>query len=188
MMKTFKGNEKGFTLIELLIAIPIIGVVGVAAGMVIIQLVQSNQITHRGSAIIEAQAAGDAVSQDGLQAQTVTFGDDMTDPSWSLNLSWSGDWTDNTGAYHHRVANVTYTLEALGTLYKLERHAVITNTIDGTTTTTDVTSTVGRCLDAGQMYCQWQTGGEITFDFKVVSTVGVKTEQRTYSISPRPVG
>jgi hypothetical protein len=70
--------------------------------------------------------------------------------------------------------------------YNLQRHEIIHLKV-GTAapTNTDVTSIVGQHLDASQMSCAWQDSKQETLVFKVVSVVGTKTEERTYSITPR---
>jgi len=188
MKKWFKGREKGFTLVELLVAIPIIGLLGLAMGAVLIQLLHSDRISQGVTAIRQVQAAGDRVSQDGVQAQSVTFGDNMTSPSWSLNLSWTGDWTDYGGTYNNRSENVTYTLVPVNGRYNLQRHEIARITVGASTTNRDVTSIVGQYLDASQMSCRWLASDNMTFAFKVVSVLGTKTEERTYNITPRPEG
>ena len=189
-MKWLKGKEKGFTLVELLVAIPIIGLLGVAMGAVLIQLLHSNSISHRMLAVRQVQVAGDRVSQDGVQAQSVTFGEDLTDPAWSLNLGWSGDWTDEDGNYTNRAVQVTYTLVADNGMYDLQRHEErdVTVGVGTEPVHTDITNTVSEHLDASQMSCQWQNSDNLTLVLKVVSVVGTKTEERTYNISPRSLG
>ncbi len=191
-MKLFKRNEKGFTLVELLVAIPIMGLLSLAMGAVLIQLLHSDRISQRMVAVRQVQAAGDKVSQDGVQAQYVTFGDDMTDDEWSLNLMWMGEWIDDSGTYNSRSENVTYALVPAKGLYDLQRHEIVQVRV-GTAdpTETELTSTVARYLDPDQMLCEWQDSDEDgdpdeeTFAFKVVSVVGTKTEERTYNITPR---
>ena len=185
MKKWCKGSEKGFTLIELLVAIPIVGLLGLAMGGVLIQLLHSDRITQGMMASRQVQAAGDRVSQDGVQAQYVNLGS-MTDNAGFLNLRWAGEWLSDDGTYNNRSENVTYTL--LGPVdggYNLQRYEIIkirVGTVDQPTKY--VTSVVGRYLDRSQMSCQWNSDNS-TFAFKAVSVVGTKTEVRTYNITPR---
>jgi prepilin-type N-terminal cleavage/methylation domain-containing protein len=189
MKKWFKGSEKGFTLIELLVAIPIVGLLGLAMGGVLIQLLHSDRITQGMTAIRQVQAAGDRVSQDGVQAQYVTFGPAMTSDNGFLNLRWTGEWMDDSGTYNSRSEDVTYHLEAMNGRYDLQRHDIVWIKV-GTAAATaqpEVVTTVARYLDASQMSCQWlASSGNSTFAFKVVSVVGTKTEERTYNVTPRP--
>ena len=186
-MKLFKRNEKGFTLIELLVAIPIIGLLGLAMGAVLIQLLHSDRISQRMVAVRQVQAAGDKVSQDAVQAQEVTFGDNMTHSDWSLDFKWTGQWTDNTGTYNSRTVSVTYTLVPAKGKYKLQRHEVAEIIVGTTTENRDITTTVGEYLDAGQMSCEWVDSSANSFSFKVVAVVGTKTEERIYTITPRSI-
>jgi prepilin-type N-terminal cleavage/methylation domain-containing protein len=194
--KWFMNREKGFTLVELLVAIPIIGLLGLAMGAVLIQLLHSDRISQQMVAVRQVQAAGDRVSLDGVQAQYVTFGG-MTDNTGFLILSWAGEWLDDDGTYNRRDMDVTYKLVLVPSTgdYNLERHESATITVGFVTTTSpEVISTVARYLDPSQMSCQWQdTNGdgnpeEYTFAFKVVSVLGTKTEERTYNVTPRPGG
>jgi len=187
-MKFFKRSEKGFSLIELLVAIPIIGLLGLAMGAVLIQLLHSDRISQRMVAVRQVQAAGDRVSQDAVQAQEVTFGDNMTDATWSLDMRWTGQWTDNTGIYNSRTVSVTYTLVPANGKYELQRHEVSQFIVGTNTENRDFTTTVGQHLDASQMSCQWEDSGTDSFSFKVVAVVGTKIEERTYTITPRSLG
>jgi prepilin-type N-terminal cleavage/methylation domain-containing protein len=185
-MKLFKSSEKGFTLVELLVAIPIIGLLGLAMGAVLIQLLHSDRISHRMVAVRQVQTAGDRVSLDGVQAQFVSgVGDDMTAENWSLVFNWSGGWTDDNGDYITRKVTVEYYLEASDGLYKLKRREWLN--VPPTAAPT-VDSTVAQHLDVSRMSCEWDDSSNRTFAFKVVSTVGTKTEERTYNITPRSVG
>jgi hypothetical protein len=139
-------------------------------------------------AVRQVQAAGDRVSQDGVQAQYVTFGSSMTSDNGFLNLRWTGEWMDDSGTYNSRSEDVTYYLEVMNGRYDLQRHDTVWIKV-GTAAPTaqpEVVTTVARYLDASQMSCQWLDIKQETFAFEVVSVVGTKTEERTYSITPRP--
>ncbi|MDM8001174.1 MAG: prepilin-type N-terminal cleavage/methylation domain-containing protein [Dehalococcoidia bacterium] len=191
--KFFKHDQKGLSLIELLVAIPIIGLLGLAMGAVLIQLLHSDKISQRMLAVRQVQAAGDRVSQDAVQAQVVEFNTsiadpyDMTDPAWYLKLEWTGQWTDVDGTYNSRDVTVTYTLAPAKGKYVLQRHEVSTIIVGSTTENRDITTTAGEYLDASQMSCEWVDGSTSSFSFKVVAVVGTKTEERTYTITPRSV-
>jgi hypothetical protein len=102
-------------------------------------------------------------------------------------LRWTGEWLDDSGIYNNRSENVTYSLVPMNGLYNLQRHETVQIKVGTAAPTTQpaVTSIVGRYLDRSQMSCLWLDGRQETFAFKVVSVVGTKTEERTYSISPR---
>jgi len=187
-MKLFKGREKGFTLVELLVAIPIIGLLGLAMGAVLIQLLHSDRISQRMVAVRQVQAAGDRVSMDGVQAQSVSgVGDDMTSENWSLVFTWSGAWTEDDGEYVARKVTAKYCLEeASDGLYELKRREWRNVPTSGAPT---VDATVAEHLDVTRMSCEWEeSSSNRTFAFKVVSVVGTKMEERTYNITPRSVG
>jgi len=184
-MKRFKRGEKGFTLVELLVAIPIIGLLGLAAGAVLMQLLRSDNISNRMAAVREVQVAGDRVGQDGIQAQSVEFGDEMTSDPYFLRLHWSGQWMEGT-VYVSRDVYVEYYLdETADGFYNLKRREWLN--ADPTEDPT-VESIVARHLDAGQMSCEWAASDNNSIAFKAVSVVGTKTEERIYNISPRSLG
>ncbi len=192
MMRKLRHNQKGFTLVELLAAIVIMGVLGMAIGGVIVQLQRSSRITQQMSAVRQVQAAGDRVSMDGLQSQYITFGSSMTDNAGFLQLSWVGEWTDENGDYNLRSRSVDYILVASADQYDLHRVEASEWTINDNTTSEEIDSVVANHLDASEMSCDWiDTTGDgdpdtETFAFIVVSTVGTKTEERTYNVTPRP--
>ena len=193
MRRDIRKREEGFTLVELLAAIIIMGMLGIAVGGVLIQLQRSSRITQEMTAVRQVQAAGDRVSMDGLQAQFITLGTSMTDNDGFLRLSWTGEWADDNG-YNLRSRSVTYTMVASGSQYDLHRIETCDWTIDGADVDCGAgDSVVARHLDADEMSCEWidTVGGDgvadtETFSFTVVSTVGTKTEERTYNVSPRP--
>lgn len=187
-----RRGEKGFTLVELLAAVIVMGILGIAIGGVLIQLQRSDRITHEMTAVRQVQAAGDRVSMDGLQAQYIEMGSSMTDNIGFLHVSWIGEWTDDEG-YNLRTRSITYTLVANGDQYDLLRAENCTWSIDGDDVDCADTSTViAQHLDADEMSCAWlDTSGDgtpdtETFAFTVVCTVGTRTEERTYDITPRP--
>lgn len=195
MKRRLRGNEKGFSLIELLAAVVIMGVLGIAIGGVLIQLQRANRITHEMTAVRQVQAAGDMVSLDGLQAQSIVMGSGMTDSAGFLQLSWIGEWTDDEGDYNLRARDITYYLEdedGDGS-FVLRRYEITEWTVDGDDISPGPTdAVVARNLDASEMSCEWtDTTGDgnpdtETFAFTVVSVVGTRTEERTYDIAPRP--
>ncbi len=193
MRNSISGNQRGFSLVELLAAIVIMGVLGLAIGGVLLQLQRSNRITHEMTAVRQVQAAGDSVSMDGLQAQSLDFGSGMTDNTGFLQLSWAGEWTDADGKYNLRSRNVTYILVASGNQHDLHRIESSEWTIgNAAPVETSLDGIVARHLDAADMSCGWiDTTGDgspdtETFAFRVVSTVGTRTEERTYNITCRP--
>jgi prepilin-type N-terminal cleavage/methylation domain-containing protein len=186
-MKKSRLGEKGFTLVELLVALVIMGLVGLTIGAVLIQLVRSNRINQGMMANRQVQVAGDRVSQDGVQSQYVTFSDNMTSPSWFLNLRWQAQWLDSSGTINIRTENVTYSLASMNGSYKLNRREIWQLKVGTASPTTgDSTTAVALYLVPSQMSCKWATSDNLSLAFKVVAVVGTKTEMRTYNITPRP--
>ena len=157
-MRLIHKNQKGFTLIELLIVVAIFAVVAVAANAVIGQVVQSNRTSNHMVALRQVQQAGYYVSKDGLQAQNIS-GNLTTSSSLHLN------WTDGEGQSY----NITYTLEPMGTLYRLYRNEVPLP-IDYLTENTQ---------------CRWNATTTV-LTLNITARVGLETESRTYEIKPRP--
>ncbi len=186
-MKWVRGKQKGFTLVELLVVIPIIALVGGAASAVIIQILRSNNISADTLAIRQVQLAGDWVSQDGIQSPSynITIADNITASDGFLKMSWNSYWTEGV-VYHSQAAQITYTLRASGSQWKMERHEVTVHKYGTTADNTDSTIVVGEYLDASQMACTWDPGGR-SFTFKVVATVVSRTQSREYKVQPRVV-
>lgn len=157
-MRLIHKNQKGFTLIEVLIVVAIMAGIAVAANGVIVQLVQSNRISNHMVAIRQVQQAGYYVSKDGLQAQNISG---RLTTSSSLHLNWT-DWDGQS-------YNITYTMEPMGTLYRLHRNGVPLP-IEYLTENTE---------------CRWNATGKEVLIFNITAMVGLETESRTYEIKPR---
>jgi prepilin-type N-terminal cleavage/methylation domain-containing protein len=199
MMKWIKGKQRGFTLVELLVAIPIIALIGMAAGAVIIQLMHANNITYGISAIRQVQTAGDWVSRDGLQFQEVTSGVASDNVSLGLpfTLKWSY-WDADASPPSSSIHEVTYSLLAMpngGSLKQLQRHEVVKDSDNATISDTAII--VARYIDASATAtsCRWVLEplpaphySETTFIFTVTSVMGPKTESRTYRVMGRAAG
>ena len=166
MPKKPKTNQKGFTLIELLIAVAIVGLIAAGAAGATVQIVQSTDTTAHMLAVRQVQTAGYWVSTDALQAQYVTA---QGPTGFPLNLQWT-----DSESYNH---TVTYTLQPMHGLYKLQRS-------DGATS-----MTVGQYL-TDDTICSWSgSAGVLTFtvEASVTGARGPEIETRTYEIEPRPL-
>jgi len=157
-MRLIHTDQKGFTLIEVLIVVAIFAVVAVVTSAAIGQVVQSNRTSNHMVAVRQVQQAGYYVSKDGLQAQNISC--NLTTSS-SLHLNW----TDGEGQSY----NITYTLEPMGTLYRLYRNEVLLP-IDYLTENTQ---------------CRWNATTTV-LTLNITARVGLETESRTYEIKPRP--
>jgi len=167
-MKLMQGNQRGFTLVEVMVGVVIMALVGLAAAIAIIQVVNAGRNSSHMSALRQVQTAGYWVSRDGLQAQGVSIAEGTGFP---LELTWQ-DWDD------YEVHQVVYSLQDMpsGSLKKLWRQ----ETINGGEPTNTL---VARYIDTSATSCQWD-GSQITFE--VSATLEQQTESRTYEIKPRP--
>jgi prepilin-type N-terminal cleavage/methylation domain-containing protein len=173
-MKLHK-DQRGFTLIELLIALPIAALIVAAATGAIIQVIHSNQASSRMFAVRQVQTAGFWVSQDGLQAQSVTISESN---GFLLVLEWT-DW-ETGDAYQ-----ITYSLQDMpsGELKQLQRTEKVKP--KGATEYTETATTVAEYIVGSETSCSWTNVKKEAFTFKVTATVGGRTEARTYEITPR---
>ncbi len=168
-MRIRNRNQRGFTLIEMVIGVAVTGLVVAAASGAVIQVIQSTHTSAHMVALRQVQTAGYWVSKDSLQAQTVTTG---ADAGFPLTLAWI-DWEGNSHS-------ITYTLEPMDDLYKLQRSEGATNTIVGQYLTDNtICEPVDHVLAPDEV-----------LTFKVTASVtgarGLQTETRTYEIKPRP--
>jgi len=123
-----KKQEIGFTIIELLIAVSIMALASVAAGMAIYQVFGGTEDNNnRMTALHQVQNAGYWISRDTQMAISVNTTGNLTFPEF-LHLGWT-EWDDaGTPIYHL----ISYTLEnESDNLYSLKR----TNTVSGGPTT-----------------------------------------------------
>ena len=169
-MRLIHKDQKGFTLIELLIAVAIFAVVAVAADAVVVQIVQSNRTSSHMVAVRQVQQAGYRVSQDALQAQSISVSNVTGGFPLTLN------WTTWEGAEFH---TVNYTLvNPSGGLYQLQRQEKI-----GSNTPT--TTIVAQYIEPpNSTQCSWNATAKV-LTLNITAIVGVETESRTYEIKPR---
>ena len=184
-MKLARGNQRGFTLVEVMVGVVIMALVGLAAAMAIIQVVNAGRNSSHMSALRQVQTAGYWVSRDGLQAQVVIDNDPGTlpievddDPETAgaeiLILQWT-DWDDND------LHQVQYSLQDMpsGSLKKLWRQESINDVRVATTM-------VAQYIDGSATSCQWTDASQGSFNFEVAATLEEQSESRTYEIKPRP--
>jgi len=175
-MRLLHKNQKGFTLIELLIVVAIFAVVAVAANAVIVQIVQSNRTSNHMVAVRQVQQAGHRVSQDCVQAQSITPGENGGFP---LTLNWT-TWTSLKGREVHKVV---YNLTPAGELYQLERKETV---FVNTTETVTGPAPVAQYIEPpDSTNCSWNAT-ERVLTLNVTAKVDLQTASRTYEIKPRP--
>ena len=167
-MKRLHKDQRGLTIIELLVVIVLTGLITAAITTTFFQVFDMNTRTaNHMSALSQVQQAGKLVSEDILQSQ-------VRDPNPTggefLILGWN-----STGILHE----VTYTLEN-GELWRSE-------SIGGGAATT---TRVAEYIDSDQTSCvcscnPCDCAGKV-LTFTVTATVGEESEQRVYTIKPRP--
>ena len=166
-MKRLHKDQRGLTIVELLVVIILTGLITAAVTTTFFQVFDMNTRTaNHMSALSQVQQAGKLVSEDLLEAQAID-----PDPTGGefLILSWNGT----------AVHEITYTLED-GELWRSE-------TIGGGAATT---TRVAEHIDPDQtsidpsVACQFPNCG--VYEFTVTATVGEESEQRVYTIKPRP--
>jgi len=139
-------GEHGFTLIELLVAIAIVGLISAGIAAVISQIITGNTRTSNHMvAVRQVQQAGKEVSQDTLQAQNVTQGDQSGFP---LTFEW-GEWDSDL---RHEIV---YTLEDMpggaGDLAQLRRTHTVFN---GEQQETQTSRVIARYIVREETVCQ----------------------------------
>ena len=166
-MKTIWKGQRGFSLIELLVAIPIAALISTAATGAIFQIFTSNRTGNDVIAFRQVQTAGDWVSRDALQAQSIPQEGDIPFP---FGFNWT-DWDNDTHEVVYSLINMPS-----GTLKQLQRQETI-----GVDKTTII---VGQYIDHSQTSCN-RTGNIIAFT--ITASVAQQTATRIYEIKPRPI-
>ena len=166
-MKRLHKDQRGLTIIELLVLIVLTGLITAAVTTTFFQVFDMNTRTaNHMSALSQVQQAGKLVSEDILEAQEI---EDNPAGGEFLILSWNGT----------AVHEITYTLED-GELWRSE------SIDEGVPETTRV----AEYIDSDQTSCvcncnPCDCAGKV-LTFTVTATVGEESEQRVYTIKPRP--
>lgn len=191
-LRWFRGKERGVTLIELMVAIPIAGLLAVAAGVTIVQLLHTNNISADMLAVRQVENAGDWVSRDSVQAQSITgVASDNVSSGLPFTLTWVR-WDTGASPPVNETHQVKYWLKDVpGSLLKqLQRTEVVTNASGAVTSNT--TTTVAEYIDGSATTCRWlwvttpaPGYSTTTFTFTLKAVVGTKTESRSYQVMPR---
>lgn len=177
-MRLLHKNQKGFTLIELLITVMIVAGIGVVTTAAIGQLVQSNRTSNHMVAVRQVQQAGHRVSQDCIQAQDITPGENGGFP---LTLNWTVlNWTAGEGELHTVVYNLT---PPSGGVCELQRQETV---FVNTTETVTGPAPVAQYIEPpDSTNCSWNPT-ERVLTLNITARVGLQTESRTYEIKARP--
>jgi len=195
-MKLMQGNQRGFTLVEVMVGVLIMALVGLAAAMAIIQVVNAGRNSSHMSALRQVQTAGYWVSRDGLQAQDVLDSDPDTLPIEVDDLLGvtPGDieililrWTDWDDGDVHQVVYFLRQMYPGSDLDKLRRQESIYNpTIGEGNLISETTTMVAQYIDGSATSCYWTGLDKGSLNFEVTATLEQQTESRTYEIKPRP--
>jgi prepilin-type N-terminal cleavage/methylation domain-containing protein len=161
-MKRLHRDQRGLTIIELLVVIILTALITTAVTTTFFQVFDMNTRTaNHMSALSQVQQAGKLVSEDILEAQAIEVS--PSGPGEFLILGWNGTETHE----------VTYTLED-GELWRSE-------SIDGQP---PIETRVAEYIDLDQTSIEPDESG--AYEFMVTATVGKESEQRIYTVKPRP--
>jgi prepilin-type N-terminal cleavage/methylation domain-containing protein len=165
-IKRLRKDQRGLTIIELLVVIVLTALITTAITTTFFQVFDMNTRTaNHMSALSQVQQAGKIVSEDILEAQPDMIDDSPTGGEF-LILSWNSTPT----------REVTYTLDLDdGELWRTE-------TVGGDSTMTRV----AEYIDADQTSINPDPDASGAYAFTVTATVGKESEQRIYTVRPRP--
>ena len=167
-------NENGFTLIELAVAVAIVAVITLGAGMTTANVIKGSQRnTDWTTAVCQAQNVGYWVSQDALMAQTIDIGDDPETGDAEFIVVSRKDWeTGNT----YDIRYIWF--DSADSLNKLKRKQLTRDKygveIDNKTT-----------LVADNIYSANLSWQDSMWGLTVEARSGDKSETREYFISQR---
>jgi len=175
-MRRLHKDQRGFTILELVIVMLLTGLITTAITTTFFQVFEINARTaNHMTAVSQVQQAGKQVSEDILEAQTVTAGDTAGFP---LTLNWTDSQTDE----EHEVI---YSLEemASGAFQILWRKYYFESVLNSTTK-------VAEYINLAETSCECSCDGcscaGLVLTFTVTATVGDESETRVYQVKPRP--
>jgi prepilin-type N-terminal cleavage/methylation domain-containing protein len=169
-MKKLRKDQKGFTILELVIVMLLTGIITAAITTTFFQVFNINTRTaNHMIAVSQVQQAGKLVSEDMLEAQTVTVGGTMGFP---LSMNWT------EGGMSGDSHEVIYTLEDMpsGEFKRLQREYKINSVTESITA-------VAEYIDSDET--SFELEGKVLI-FTVTATVGEESETREYKVQPRP--
>jgi prepilin-type N-terminal cleavage/methylation domain-containing protein len=171
-----KFKNRGFTLIELLISLGIMGLVSVAAGECVYQVLRNTERnSNHISAVLALQNADQKISEDVLTAQGVVT-ENLTLPDF-LVVRWIGSVSGNEYQVTYSLVNTSGT-----TLRELRRNLYVNGS-------SNMTTTVAQNIDPNpnKTSCNITNGA---LSLRMTATVGsggsASSETRNYRIAPRP--
>jgi prepilin-type N-terminal cleavage/methylation domain-containing protein len=186
-------NQRGFTFIELIIAIAITtlitgGIVSALFQVYNVNTLNSNHMT----ATRQVQNAGFWISQDSQMAQIVDTTDDVgTAEIEILFLSWTGwgyDIGDDKGTDYVEVGY--YYDAATSEIWRNEVKTTETYNDNGQLIDTTISSSLIRVAQfiTSAITTLSPNNNKVEIKLTIVAEVGDSSEQRTYEVSPRPIG
>jgi prepilin-type N-terminal cleavage/methylation domain-containing protein len=188
-LSNVKSNQRGFTLIELIIAIAIVAFVTGGVVTALFQVFNVNKLnSDHLAATRQVQNAGFWISQVSQMAPIVLTDDDIgTVENEILILSWAGwgyDIGDDRGTDYVEI----------GYYYDAATSEIWRNEVKTTNTYNDAGQLIDTTISSSLFHvAQFITSATTTLSgsqigVTIVAEVADASEQRTYEVSPRPIG